>query len=96
MTQATKRPVLIAGNNDKLIDVGNNIRKWRCLKSLKQEFLAQELEISMVSVSKIETGKTDVSLTRLFAIALILDIPIQLLFSDPAKIVESIYDRNGQ
>ena len=65
---------------EKLIKVGNNIRKWRTLKGIKQEVLAEELEISKVSISKIETGKTDVPLRRLFDIASALEIDIQMLF----------------
>lgn len=71
-----------------LAEIGNNIRKWRTLKGFKQEALADELEISKVSVSKIETGKTDISLHRLYQIALILDIPIEKIFKDPLSYVE--------
>lgn len=72
---------------EKLIKVGNNIRKWRTLKGIKQEVLAEELEISKVSISKIETGKTDVPLRRLFDIASALEIDIQMLFEDPGDIL---------
>ncbi len=76
--------------SDILKMVGNNIRKWRTLKGIKQEQLARELEISKVSVSKIETGKTDIPLKRLHAIAKILDLKIELLFSDPVDIISSL------
>ena len=76
-------------DKDKLIEVGNNIRKWRNLKGIKQEMLADDLEISKVSISKIETGKTDIPLLRLFAIAAALDIQVQLLFFDPQTIIRN-------
>ena len=80
---------------EKLLEVGNNIRKWRSLKGMKQEFLAGELEISKVSISKIETGKTDIPLNRLFEIASILNIKVQLLFSDPLSILQEIEKLSG-
>ena len=72
---------------DKLIEVGNNIRKWRNLKGIKQEILADDLEISRVSVSKIETGKTDIPLLRLYQIASSLGIQVQFIFLDPYTLI---------
>ena len=57
-----------AAGNDVLLEVGSNIRKWRDLKGMKQESLAEELDISPVALSKIETGKTNIPVKRLFAI----------------------------
>lgn len=70
-----------------LQDIGNNIRKWRNLKGLKQSILADELGISVVALSKIETGKTDIPLNRLFQIAIALNIGVEMLFRDPETIV---------
>ena len=75
------------GDRDKLIEMGNNIRKWRNLKGIKQEMLADDLEISKVSISKIETGKTDIPLLRLYQIASILGIQVQFLFLDPYTLI---------
>lgn len=72
------------------IEIGNNIRKWRHLRGFKQEILADELNISNVSLSKIETGKADIRLNRLFQIAAILQIPIELIFRDPSSQVQNI------
>jgi transcriptional regulator with XRE-family HTH domain len=69
-------------DNEILIEVGNNIRKWRHVIGFKQEQLADLLEISTVSMSKIETGKTDIPLKRLFSIAKALGVKIELLFLD--------------
>lgn len=74
-------------DKDKLIEVGNNIRKWRNLKGIKQEMLADDLEISKVSISKIETGKTDIPLLRLYQIASSLGIQVQFLFIDPYTLI---------
>jgi len=81
--------------SEKLLEVGSNIRKWRNLKGMKQESLAEELDISSVAVSKIETGKTNIPVKRLFAIAAALNINIQLLFTDPDNIIQQIENKNG-
>ncbi len=74
--------------NTKLFEIGCNIRKWRNLKGIKQEKLAEELEISKVSMSKIETGKTNIPIVRLFAIAKVLGIKVDLLFIDPSIVLD--------
>lgn len=73
---------------DKIYETGNNIRKWRLIKGMKQEDLAEQIEISLVALSKIENGKTNIPLSRLFDIAIALGIHIQLLFSDPFIILQ--------
>jgi len=79
--------------NNNLFEVGSNIRKWRHIIGVKQEQLADLLEISNVSMSKIETGKTDIPLKRLFSIAEALGITIELLFSDPFSVIKK--NQNG-
>lgn len=87
MPNVTPKRTSTVIKKEKLVEVGNNIRKWRTLKGFKQDFLASELEISKVAISRIETGKTDIPLNRLFQIASALDIKIELLFSDPFAIL---------
>lgn len=84
---------MLCDKNEILIEIGGNIRKWRNLKGIKQESLADELEISKVSISKIETGKTDIPLKRLFSIAEALGITVELLFSDPFSVIKK--NQNG-
>ncbi len=81
--------------NEKLLEVGANIRKWRDLKGKKQESLAEELDISPVALSKIETGKTNIPVKRLFDIADVLHINVQLLFTDPGNIIQQIENKNA-
>ena len=64
-------------------EIGNNIRKIRILKGYKQEALAMQLGISKVALSKIENGKTDISLSRLCSIAQALRVDIKTFFTDP-------------
>lgn len=70
---------------EKLMEIGSNIRKWRSIKGLKQEALSEALDISSVSVSKIETGKTNIPIYRFCQIAIILQVPVEKLFQDPAS-----------
>jgi transcriptional regulator with XRE-family HTH domain len=69
-------------------DVGNNIRKLRILKNYKQPEFASKIEICPEALSKIENGKTDISLSRLCSIANALNIDIKLLFTDPSGLIK--------
>lgn len=64
--------------------VGNNIRKLRELRNYTQQFMADQLEISLSGYGKIERNDTNVSLGRLQQIADILDVDVHgiLLFND--------------
>ena len=96
----TIEPRLIKDNpkasihKERQFEIGNNIRKWRILKGIKQELLADELEISKAAISKIETGKTDIPLSRLSQIASVLNIKIELLFTDPFILIQKDYSLN--
>ena len=71
----------------KNIPIGNNIRKWRELKGLKQKELAKEIDISETTLSKIENDKTEVSLSRLQKIAFCFKIKMTQLFFDPLDLL---------
>lgn len=53
--------------------VGDNIKKLRELRNYTQQYLADQLEISLSGYGKIERNETDVSLSRLQQIADILE-----------------------
>jgi transcriptional regulator with XRE-family HTH domain len=65
--------------------LGQNIRKLRHQKEWSQEDIAKRLDISIPAFSKIETGVTDINLSRLEQIAAVFDISaVELLaFNDP-------------
>lgn len=65
--------------------IGNNIRKWRNIKDIKQKDLATALRISEASVSNIENDVTNITLGQLGEIALALDVSIEQLFTDPQE-----------
>ena len=63
-----------------LLKIGINIRKWRELKGIKQEQLANQLGITKAALSNIENDKTDISLHRIEDIARCLDLEVMKLF----------------
>jgi transcriptional regulator with XRE-family HTH domain len=63
--------------------IGQNIRKWRMLRGVKQELLASNIGITKAALSNIENNKTAITLKRIEDIANCLDIEAMKLFSDP-------------
>jgi transcriptional regulator with XRE-family HTH domain len=69
--------------------VGKNIRAFRHQNGWSQEDVANKLGISIPAFSKIETGVTDINLSRLEQIANIYDIDVvQILSMEPDQAVE--------
>ena len=66
--------------NKHLDYIGLNVKKARLAAGMTQEDLAREAEISSSIVSRLETGRTMVSVERLAEFALILDVHIQDFF----------------
>jgi transcriptional regulator with XRE-family HTH domain len=52
------------------------IRKFRQLQDLSQEFMAMQMGITMSAYSKIERGKTELTLYRLGQIATVLQVDL--------------------
>ena len=62
--------------------VGSKIRRMREENKWSQQVIAEQLNISIPAYSKIETGVTDVNLSRLEQIAQLFKTEIASLFSD--------------
>lgn len=63
--------------------IGNNIRQLRHKKGWSQGEVAKKLKISIPAFSKIETGITDINISRLTQIAKLFDIStLQILSKD--------------
>lgn len=69
--------------------IGANIKKWREFKQIKQDTLAKNMNITSATLSRIETGKTDITVSRIQEIADQLDIDFTLLFSSPQQIINN-------
>ena len=65
--------------------IGFNIKAWREIKGLKQEWLATKIGLCKSSLSQMETGKTEITISRLSEIAVVLEIDIFLLFENPCE-----------
>jgi transcriptional regulator with XRE-family HTH domain len=64
----------------RLYSLGKNIKKYRLKKGLSQNQLAEIVDLSREHLGSIETGKTYVSLRKLFLISDVLGIEPYLLF----------------
>lgn len=58
----------------------DNIKIQRGVKGYSQDYIAARLNISQNAYSKMELGYTQLSLLRLFQIAAILEIDVEMLF----------------
>ena len=67
--------------------IGQNIRKWRELKGIKQELLAGKLGITKAALSNIENNKADINLHRIEDIANCLELDTMKLFCDPLDLL---------
>ena len=62
--------------------LGSNIKKYRLMKELSQEELAEKVECNPKYLSDVETGKVFASSESIERIADILQVPISFLFQD--------------
>ena len=69
--------------------IGINIKRWREFKEIKQEELARKLKITAAALSHIETGKTDITISRIEQIAETLQIDFVDLFSSPQQVIDA-------
>lgn len=68
-------------------EIGIRIRKYRKLKNISQEELAEKIDISTTHMSHIETGSTKLSLQVLVDIAQILEVSTDaLIFEKTSKL----------
>lgn len=69
--------------------VCENIRKIRELSGLTREFVASELNMSPSGYGKIERGEVDLTISRLFQIAEVLNVaPGSLIFLDIPSVIK--------
>jgi len=75
--------------------IGKNIRTFRHQHGWSQDDVARRLGISIPALSKIETGVTDINLSRLEQIANIYEISVAQLFSIDFEEVEIEHSSRG-
>ncbi len=68
-------------------EIIDNIKKFRELKSFTREMMADKLEMSVSGYSKLERGEVDLTLTKLYKIADLLEVSVsQILKFDASQI----------
>ncbi|MFM6924166.1 MAG: helix-turn-helix domain-containing protein [Ferruginibacter sp.] len=67
---------------DVLVKIGRRIKMIRLEKNMTQNDLAIECEFEKASLSRIEAGKTNITIRTLYKICKALDIQIIELFAD--------------
>lgn len=63
-------------------EIGRRVRDARERKNISQEKLAERAGTSLTSISRLETGKSMVSLKKLTVIAEVLDVGLEELLQD--------------
>ncbi|WP_349677723.1 MULTISPECIES: helix-turn-helix transcriptional regulator [unclassified Flavobacterium] len=77
--------------------LGHKIKKLRELKDLTQEYMAQELGLNQSAYSKIESGASDVSFSKLEKIATVLGLKLEDILSFNEQLVFNVMNnQNGQ
>jgi len=67
---------------DVLVKIGRRIKTIRLAKNMTQNDLAIECEFEKASLSRIEAGKTNITIRTLYKISTALEIPIAEFFAD--------------
>lgn len=74
-------------NTDQMNTIGKNIRQLRQKNGWSQGEVAKKLKISIPAFSKIETGITDINISRLDQIAKLFDVStLQIISKDPQNL----------
>jgi transcriptional regulator with XRE-family HTH domain len=68
-----------------LVRFGKQLRKLRMDKKLSQEMLANDANIPINQIGRIERAEISTSLSTLYKISIALDVPIQSLFNFTIK-----------
>lgn len=78
------------------MEVGKNIKQLRELKNLKQSYIAERLNMSIGGYSKIESGQTDVTFSKIQQIAEILETDLGTILNfDPKSIFNQCNNTNS-
>lgn len=69
-----------------------NIKKFRELKNITREELADSLEMSLSGYSKLERGEVELTLTKLYRIADILEVSVSQILNFDASQIFNVKD----
>ena len=76
------------------IHVGSRVRLRRMMIGMSQERLGEKLNLTFQQVQKYEKGANRIGASRLYTIAIILDVPVSFFFEDmPSSATEHLGDK---
>ena len=75
--------------------VGEKIKKFRELKNYTQQYVADELELSLSGYGKIERDETDISISRLEKIAAVLEVDVSTILSFDEKHIFNFHNKQN-
>lgn len=79
-----------------MLNLGENIKKLRELKNFTQQYLADELGLSLSGYGKIERNQTELSINRLYKICEVLEVDLHTLLSfDGKELFKPAISKNG-
>ena len=73
-------------------EITENIKKFRELKNYTRENMADKLEMSLSGYSKLERGDVELTITKLYKIAEILEVDISQIFNFDASKIFNVKD----
>ena len=76
-------------------EVVENIKKFRELKNLTRENLADQLDMSLSGYSKLERGEVDLTITKLYRISEILEVSVSQILNFDASQIFNINNSTG-
>lgn len=76
-------------------EVIDNIKRFRELKNLTRDELADKLEMSLSGYSKLERGEVEITLTKLYRIADILEVSVSQILNFDASQIFNISNSTG-
>jgi transcriptional regulator with XRE-family HTH domain len=76
-------------------EVVENIKKFRELKNLTRENLADQLDMSLSGYSKLERGEVDLTISKLYRISEILEVSVSQILNFDASQIFNINNSTG-
>ncbi len=77
-----------------MIEVVQNIKKFRELKNMTRDEVADQLEMSVSGYSKLERGEVDITLSKLYKISEILEVSVSQILNFDASQIFNLRDNS--
>jgi transcriptional regulator with XRE-family HTH domain len=78
--------------NEMLQKISDSIKKFRELKNITREQMAEELSMSLSGYSKVERGEVDLSITKIYKIASVLKVEVPQILNFDASQVFNVHN----